>query len=364
MANPFAINPSGGVDTGRQLAGIGNLLRENREKREAEEKAQQDQAAFMKAFESRNPKDIAAVAARNPQAANLIYKQMGIESEQQKRDMADFSRQILTASPERREELYRRRIKMIQERGGDASDTIESLNDYMADPEGELQDIEFIYAGADPKGYGAFTKARESKADRTLKVDEINIKKEGLALRKEEARLRAEQQKLQNETNAVKREELELKIEERQRKIDQQKKDVQAAAESARDNLNKSVDTVDRLLNHPGLEAAVGTSAVIPSIPGTDRADFEAELDAFDAQNFLTAIKQMKGMGALSDAEGRKVSAAVGAINPKMSEAAFKKSLMRIKDTFELAKQRMVERGEIEPDQPASVDDLVNKYAN
>lgn len=42
-------------------------------------------------------------------------------------------------------------------------------------------------------------------------------------------------------------------------------------------------------------------------------------------------VAQLKGMGALSDAEGKKLSEAVGALDVGMGEAAFKQSLDDIK---------------------------------
>lgn len=92
-----------------------------------------------------------------------------------------------------------------------------------------------------------------------------------------------------------------------------------------------ALDSIDTLLNAPGLDRAVGFGSVFPTAPGTDSANFEAQLDTFKAQTFVPMVAQLKGMGALSDAEGKKLSEAVGALNIKMSPTAFRNSLNNIK---------------------------------
>ena len=107
-------------------------------------------------------------------------------------------------------------------------------------------------------------------------------------------------------------------------------------SQSAIDAFNRAIDTAGRLKTHPGMSAAVGVKGLTGGfvggwvMPGTDAADFRAELDAMKAQVFLPMVQSMKGMGALSNAEGQKLTDAIGALDPKMSEGAFKASLDRI----------------------------------
>jgi hypothetical protein len=76
-------------------------------------------------------------------------------------------------------------------------------------------------------------------------------------------------------------------------------------------------------------------------VPGTDSANFQAELETFKSQAFLPMVSQLKGMGALSDAEGKKLTAAVGALDPRMGEAAFRASLARVKKDMDDARERV-----------------------
>jgi hypothetical protein len=107
--------------------------------------------------------------------------------------------------------------------------------------------------------------------------------------------------------------------------------------------IDSSITTIDTLLNHPGRKMATGASSYNPTnlVRGTDAYDFNRELESFDSKLFLSNIQFMKGMGALSNAEGAKVSAAAGAIKPGMSEKSFARNLQVIKDTLAKAKGRM-----------------------
>lgn len=105
--------------------------------------------------------------------------------------------------------------------------------------------------------------------------------------------------------------------------------------------------TLDRLAKHPGLSRSVGLSGVFPTMPGSESANFQAELDTFQSQAFIPMVAQLKGMGALSDAEGKKLTAAVGALNPKMGESAFRDSVKRITNEMDAARERVA--GTIKP---------------
>lgn len=99
--------------------------------------------------------------------------------------------------------------------------------------------------------------------------------------------------------------------------------------------------TLDRLSQHPGLSRSVGLVGKLPTMPGSDSANFQAELDTFQSQAFIPMVSQLKGMGALSDAEGKKLTAAVGALSPNMGETAFRQSVQRITDEMDQARARV-----------------------
>lgn len=160
----------------------------------------------------------------------------------------------------------------------------------------------------------------------------------------------------------LKRQEIGMKREEKQQEATQAK-----AGQVA--SFDTMLDSLDRIKTHPGLSRSVGLYSKIPSIPSSDSSNFQAELETFQSQAFLPMVSQLKGMGALSDAEGKKLTAAVGALNPKMSESAFKESLNRIQKDMEAARQRAIQNTNLPSRKtaPAStgnqeIDNLLLKY--
>jgi len=104
---------------------------------------------------------------------------------------------------------------------------------------------------------------------------------------------------------------------------------------------DSALATLDRIDKHPGKKKGVGFGgAQISLIPGTDAAGFRVQLDTFKAQTFLPMVASLKGMGALSDAEGKKLTDAVGALSPDMSEKEFNAQIAIIRKELEDKKAR------------------------
>lgn len=119
-----------------------------------------------------------------------------------------------------------------------------------------------------------------------------------------------------------------------------------AYSQSALDAFDRAIGTANGLLTHPGLSSAVGVKGLTGGLlggwvmPGTNAADFVTELDTMKSQVFLPMVQSMKGMGALSNAEGAKLTAAIGNLDARQSEAQFKKSLNGIITDLQTYKAR------------------------
>ena len=175
-----------------------------------------------------------------------------------------------------------------------------------------------------------------------------------------------------------------LDVELKRDKLTNERTERASAKQEKLATLDGTLETLDRLDQHPGLKRSVGILSATPTVPGSAAADFEAELNAFKSQAFLSKVSEMKGMGALTEAEGNKLVSAVGALDPKMGEKSFRASLARIKSSFQAARRRagaMEAGGEgggsgapvtprrvvtgvpaPGPGGGASIDDIVNRY--
>jgi len=320
--NPFYVAPAQ-VDVSSAMQGFGSLISENREQRRKEQLKQ----GLMQAYQSGDPDQVAEFSAANPESSAVLGQMLNFRNEMTAKNYDDSLKNFL--SNPTRETL----VPMMEER------TEQAVVAFESDPDSFIRRSEMALATRDPKAYEAYKEQKGIGAG-GLKLQELDLKRQANDIRRLENEARKDEQMLKRETNELKRDELKLKIEEKRDKIDQKRKDVQAAEVSAVDTLDSSIAKVDSLLNHPGFEAAVGMSSAVPSIPGTERANFEAELESFDAALFTSAVKQMRGLGSLSDAEGKRISAAIGAISPRMTEEGMRKSLNTIKAGFELAKSR------------------------
>jgi hypothetical protein len=107
-----------------------------------------------------------------------------------------------------------------------------------------------------------------------------------------------------------------------------------------RTNFGKSKDAATRLINQaedlitdPGFSVSVGASAqpFFQYIPGSDRATWAAKHEEVVGQTFLTAIENLKGMGALSDKEGAAATAAISRLkNTNQNEESFKAAVKEL----------------------------------
>jgi len=92
-----------------------------------------------------------------------------------------------------------------------------------------------------------------------------------------------------------------------------------AAADGARQAARASKTAAD-LINHPGIGMGTGLTSLSGMVPGTDAYEFQSQLENLKAQVFLPTVKAMQGMGALSNAEGEKIAAAVENLKPGISQ--------------------------------------------
>lgn len=123
--------------------------------------------------------------------------------------------------------------------------------------------------------------------------------------------------------------------------------------------IDTAINSIKDLLTHPGRLSATGASSLTNkiAIPGGAASTFLTKLDAFKSQMFVPMVQQLKGMGQLSDAEGKRLVAAVGALEPNMSESEFKSSLETILTELKSTRERVAKpltRAEYTPAVPVT----------
>jgi hypothetical protein len=123
---------------------------------------------------------------------------------------------------------------------------------------------------------------------------------------------------------------------------------------------DSSISIIDRLLEHPGREISTGLSSILPTIAGTDAADFEALVSRLQSQTFLEGFEKLKGGGTITETEGIKAETALANLSTRQSEEQFVRSLKDLRDVFEAAKERARKKAGEEPSRPAETAGTVN----
>jgi hypothetical protein len=114
---------------------------------------------------------------------------------------------------------------------------------------------------------------------------------------------------------------------------------------------DETLSFIDEVRNHPGLEQGTGMSSVFNVVPGTSGYDFQNRVNQLLSGGFLTAIDQLRGMGALSNAEGQTATRAIS----RMDTATSKEEFIAALDDYERVVKAGRERAASKL--PAPVDD-------
>lgn len=119
--------------------------------------------------------------------------------------------------------------------------------------------------------------------------------------------------------------------------------------------LTNSMGSFDRLatsanevLNHPGLEGITGWRGAVPNMPGSDAANAQSLLATLKSQVGFGVLQDMRNnsktggaLGAVSDAEGKRLENNLAALEKAQSVEQFRAQLKKIIEYTEGAKDRM-----------------------
>jgi hypothetical protein len=152
---------------------------------------------------------------------------------------------------------------------------------------------------------------------------------------------------------------------EQKQKTELAQRDMQQQVAVTKDKSDRFVNMLTELKGHEGFSGLFGATITPTWIPGTDAADAKVLFDQVEAMGFMEAIKDMKGMGALSDAEGARASAAFVGIKPQMSEKAAKARIDEVIQYIQKGQERITGNKLINPDgSPQTAQDKAAVEAN
>lgn len=181
---------------------------------------------------------------------------------------------------------------------------------------------------------------------------------------------------LSRETNELKKTELEQKLDDAKSARETKLRERTADLEAGRQSVDNMLNTIDRVMavDMDTLESIAGPiSSRMPTL-SQDAADAEELIQTLGSQAFLAQIPNIKGMGALSNAEGEKLQAALQNFSLRQSPKQLRANMEEAQRLILKARKNMAERygaPETVPDTPAAVyatspediEALIQKYA-
>ncbi|HAN5074817.1 TPA: acyltransferase [Escherichia coli] len=339
------------------LSGIAGVFQQEKQAQRQKE----FQQAYANAYASGDRGALRQLATQYPDQIESIRKGMGFIDEDQRNSIGTLAAgaRLASSSPEAMQSWLQNNAKELNRVGVDPNNVAQM---YQQNPSGFGEFVDHLgmaalgpidYFNVQDKMAGReIDRGRLAETIRSNQAGEAltargqdiqirgqNISAQNAALSREiqraELQEKALDRQIARESNQLKLEELKQKQADVRQKADIARADRQAAAQGAVDTFSTALDSLNEIEQSPGLSKAVGIRSAFLTVPGSDAANFEARLDTFKAQTFLPMVQSLKGMGALSDAEGKKLSDAVGALSPKMSEKAFRDSIGKIRNQLE-----------------------------
>ena len=215
-------------------------------------------------------------------------------------------------------------------------------------------------AEADATTAGVTAKFAESQAMADLEKKGWDIKalQGDIEFKKQSTRIAAMNADLARKKDGREAEELRLKIGEARGKLDDKVREKAGIAESGASAIDNMLNTIERVKKNPSLNDVLGSvEGRLPSLLSDTGADAIAMIETLGSQAFLAQIPNIKGMGALSNAEGEKLQSAFQNLGRTQSEAQFRANLdeasrLLKKGREALAKSSGVPLGK--PDTPAA----------
>lgn len=339
------------------LSGIAGVFQQEKQAQRQKE----FQQAYANAYASGDRGALRQLATQYPDQIESVRKGMGFIDEDQRNSIGTLAAgaRLASSSPEAIQSWLQNNAKELARVGVDPNNVAQM---YQQNPSGFGEFVDHLgmaalgpidYFNVQDKMAGReIDRGRLAETIRSNQAGEAltargqdiqirgqNISAQNAALSREiqraELQEKALDRQIARESNQLKLEELKQKQADVRQKAEIARADRQAAAQGAVDTFSTALDSLNEIEQSPGLSKAVGIRSAFPTVPGSDAANFEARLDTFKAQTFLPMVQSLKGMGALSDAEGKKLSDAVGALSPKMSEKAFRDSIGKIRNQLE-----------------------------
>lgn len=397
-----------GLKLGTAIRDIG-LQQQAREQAKALET--QYKIDLENSFKNPTPESFAILTAKYPQQKEAFKQSWEMLDSAQKKQEVQTTGQVYSAlmsgNNDMAKNIINDNIKALENSGKDAT-KLKNISSYIdQDPQGAagyaglvlssvMDNKEFISTF---KGLGEEKRATEMQPELTKKAKAdaekaavaakfaeseavIDLQKKGWDIQKIQsdislndfnkkiALMKSQQDKT---TDNLKKEELQLKIQEEETKRDEKLRERVSGAESARSTIDNMLNTTDRILNTSKSVWDSATGTIQSRLPTIDQdvANFEELLTTLGSQSFLSQVSSMKGLGALSNAEGEKLQSGLQSLSLRQSPERLKENLLEVQRIMLKGRKNLVDKFGVPDTVPSTpsaqpsqseVDALLQKY--
>ncbi|WP_312202976.1 phage DNA ejection protein [Kosakonia cowanii] len=348
---------SGANNVGLQaLQGIGGVMMAYDQAKQAD-RSQQFQQEYSNAFASGDRNAMRQLAAKYPDQFDAVQKGMNFIDDDHRNTVGSLaaSARLASSSPDAMAnwlqsnsgELARVGVnpqdvaQMYQQNPQQFGEFVDHLGLSSLGPEkyfdlqDKMQGRQVTMRGQD---IDSQTAARNQAITMRGQDIQANLGQQRINLDSETNRINNENKRLDRmlsaETNDLKRQEIQSRIAANNQQLQQKQQALNDGYKDGINTLTTSMFTLNDIVSSPALKSITGLRGAIPNVPGSQAADTQARLDTFKSQAYLTAVQAMKGMGALSDAEGKKLDQAVGSLQNSQSEDSFRRNAGVILNTL------------------------------
>ena len=316
---------------------FGDSLSDAMVMRQERKDGQQQQDALKQAaqlYSTGTPDEIAQFSIQNPKAGEILSNQLAFKNDATRKNMMDSMQQILL-DPSQTDSVLTNRIKMIQEQGGDPSQTMAELEQFRANPEGYEQKVERAYAMMDPKGYSAYREAMPQQPKQISPYEQAKLEGEekDRELRRQEIELRRLESEQKRAKTSLEKEAKTQQIEQKRKEVDEAKAQDKTRIDNGINTANQNKQVIDDLLNNDDyMSSLTGYTGRIPAVTTTG-VEAEAYLD--NIKNSMTIDNLGVMSGPLTDKDIQIIASASSRLRSGMSETALNKELNTIKKAYD-----------------------------
>ncbi|MCY1401083.1 hypothetical protein D9M71_161930 [compost metagenome] len=362
MAGPFdytlqqpniAGSLAGGIQAGAQ---IGAAMDARKQQELAAAQAEQYRADLTGYINNPTATGAAAMIAKYPSQREAVQASWGTYSQGQKDDLLSKGTQaysaIASGKPEYAKQILDDQITAMENAGQDVTSFKTLRNTLDQDPKAVQASLGLVMSSVDPDRWSKIAgeqreaqlapeklteaQAKASKAATDAKFAESaavqDLQKGGweiqklandINISKLNSQIAAMNAATAREGNDIKKQEMQLKLDEKIAKRDDTIRTKTADIASGRSTIDNFLNTADKVLKTPSgvLESAAGpVSSKLPTL-SSDTADLEETLTTLGSQAFLSQVPSMKGLGALTEAEGAKLQSSLANLSLRQSPA-------------------------------------------